>query len=772
MGQVFQAQYLPKQDSFALKLISPNFSQSPNFGAQFNQLVTVLSQLKHAHIASVLDFGQDQTLAYLVMALIDGPTLRDELTTRCKIDMPFSDLACIKIFATLAGALNYAHSQHVVHGNLHPGNIMFTPGGQIKLTDFGLTCLVSTNTLVTNPAYLSPEQAQGQPAMPASDIYALSAILYEMLIGQAPFSGKTEAELLDQQINATPPAPRQLQPNIPPQVEQIILKGLSKNPVKRYATAWDMSKALQETLGTTEKRALSTLNLSLLSSSNKLNGEDLGYKPDLTQATPSLEAPKPKPQPEPQPQPQPKSNPISAAPTSKKHLYFGLGGLMIIGVVGLVLALNFFKGEEEASLAQAIPQTNTPPILTPTLNTEDKAQVEATTTQAWLMADDDQDGLSNEEELALNTAPDKADTDADDLTDQAEVNIHQTDPLNPDSDEDGLKDGLEVAQGLSPLNNDSDEDGLLDAQDPAPLEAPTSTPTSTSTPSPSPSSTATPLPTSTPAPTASPTASPLPTSTTVPSATPTITPSPSATLSPTPSPLPIQGQLAYERAGQIYIRNLSTKEETALATGTEPHLSFDGTKLTWKEEGGIVWLDLNTGRKTQISTDAYDIYPALSTDGQKVAFINKKALYIWELGLTKNIFEVEGAPSWSPDDNWILYTLPGGLAYKYFRAGENNNLPVKIAESVFEPAWGPNWQIAFMRAGDIYIMDENGTTETQITSHPSDDYAPTWSPDGDKIIFVSERDGNPELYAIDLAGGSPQRLSNTTSAEASPSWGR
>jgi len=388
----------------------------------------------------------------------------------------------------------------------------------------------------------------------------------------------------------------------------------------------------------------------------------------------------------------------------------------------------------------------------------------------WLAGDDDRDRLSNEQEIALNTLPNKRDTDEDGLDDGDEIEMWQTDPLDPDSDGDGLKDGQEVSSGLNPLSPDSDGDATPDALDAAPLDLPTPTSTSTAAPASTPVNTPTPtvVPSSTPAET------PLPTNTPIPKATVAL-PTPTSTLSPTPTVPPLSGLIVYqETAGNsstIQSLNLSTNQKTQISpVGARPKLSPDGSKVTWQESRGIVWLDLNTGARAQVAKDPYDKDPAVSSSGQRVAYINKEALYVWETGISNSIISADQHPAWSPDDNWLVYTTYGGFAYKILIAAADSP-PIKIAENVYTPHWGSNRRIVFSREGDIYVMDENGDAQTQITTHSAADYDPAWSPDASKIIFISERDGNAEIYVINADGTNPRRITNTSTIEASPSWG-
>jgi hypothetical protein len=190
----------------------------------------------------------------MVMEFLDGPTLKAELSERRRIGQPFDPQEAARILTPIADAVDYAHSQGMIHRDLKPANIQFTSGGQPILTDFGISKIVGatrftvTGAVTGTPAYMSPEQGQGQSVDERSDIYSLGVILYEMTTGRVPYDADTPYAIIMKHISDPLPLPRQVFPQLPESVERVILKTLSKNPDDRYQTAAELVRALEQAL--------------------------------------------------------------------------------------------------------------------------------------------------------------------------------------------------------------------------------------------------------------------------------------------------------------------------------------------------------------------------------------------------------------------------------------------------------------------------------------------------------------------------------------------
>jgi WD40 repeat protein len=270
MADVYQA-YQPRLDRYvALKVLHHHLAEEEDFVSRFEREPATIARLRHPSIVQVFDFDVEGELYYMVMELIAGPTLQAELEARNLNNQPFALAEITQIFTALAGAIDYAHVRGMVHHDLKPGNIMFTREGEVVLTDFGLARVVGASHHTTSgsvygtPAYMAPEQAQGERGDGRSDIYALGIILYEMVTGRLPFEANTPFNLILQHANEPPPPPTTLNPDIPNVVEQVILKTLSKNPDQRYRNAGDLAQALRDAVGLTAEAVLTAPPLAVV----------------------------------------------------------------------------------------------------------------------------------------------------------------------------------------------------------------------------------------------------------------------------------------------------------------------------------------------------------------------------------------------------------------------------------------------------------------------------------------------------------------------------
>ena len=254
MADVYKA-YQPGLDRYvAIKVLHSFLAEEEDFVGRFEREATAVAKLRHPNIVQVIDFDHERDLYYMVMEFIDGPTLKAELRERSRMGQPFDPKETARILTAIGNAVDYAHRRGMVHRDLKPANIMFTSEGQPVLTDFGIAKIVGatrytvTGAVSGTPAYMSPEQGQGERGDERSDIYSLGVILYEMVTGRVPFDADTPFAIIMKHINDPLPLPRQVYPQLPESVERVILKTLSKNPNDRYQTAGEMAQALQQAL--------------------------------------------------------------------------------------------------------------------------------------------------------------------------------------------------------------------------------------------------------------------------------------------------------------------------------------------------------------------------------------------------------------------------------------------------------------------------------------------------------------------------------------------
>ena len=243
MGEVWAATDTILGRTVAVKLLIPALSEQSGFLERFRAEARCSAALHHANITTVFDYGEDAGSAYLVMELVSGQPL-SRVISECA---PMSAPATASILIQAANALEAAHQGGIVHRDVKPANILITPDGTAKLTDFGISRLVNTAPLTQTgqilgtAQYLSPEQAMGQSATASSDIYALGVIGHEMLTGQPPFNADTLVATAVAHLNQPPPP---LPETVPVGIRNVIIAALAKNPADRPATAADMAHAL------------------------------------------------------------------------------------------------------------------------------------------------------------------------------------------------------------------------------------------------------------------------------------------------------------------------------------------------------------------------------------------------------------------------------------------------------------------------------------------------------------------------------------------------
>lgn len=246
MATVYRA-YQPSVDRYvALKILPRHFARDPEFVGRFQQEAKVLAKLLHPHILPVHDYGESDGYTYIAMPFVETGTLADLLQGG---PMPMAQIE--RIISQVGGALDYAHSQGVVHRDVKPSNVLIDSSGNCLLTDFGIAKMVEgtaqftrTGGIVGTPAYMSPEQIRGEALDGRSDIYSLGVVLYEMATGRPPYRAETPPAIFVKHLHDPLPLPRSLNPALPEAVERVILKALAKDPAGRYATAADMVMAL------------------------------------------------------------------------------------------------------------------------------------------------------------------------------------------------------------------------------------------------------------------------------------------------------------------------------------------------------------------------------------------------------------------------------------------------------------------------------------------------------------------------------------------------
>lgn len=274
MAEVYKA-YQPSLDRYvAIKVLHPKFSDDDGFVERFEQEAALVARLRHPNIVQVYDFDVEGDRYFMVMELIEGPTLTAELEARTRFAAvyraAFTPEETVGLFSALASAVDYAHARGAAHRDLKPTNIMFTADGQVVLTDFGIARIVGAGLPLPGgrpagtPAYMAPEMTQGHPGDRLSDLYALGVILYELMTGRVPFIDETPELIMWRQAQSAPPPPTTLNPDVPAAVEDVILRALCKNPAERYPSAGAMANALREAFNISLEQMLANLPVATL----------------------------------------------------------------------------------------------------------------------------------------------------------------------------------------------------------------------------------------------------------------------------------------------------------------------------------------------------------------------------------------------------------------------------------------------------------------------------------------------------------------------------
>ncbi len=540
----------------AVKVITSDFvatADEAEYKERFLREARAIARLRHPNIVGVYQFGELEGLYYMAMVFLDGDDLRVMLKKYAEENkrMPFDDV--LKMAREVASALDYAHAQGVIHRDIKPSNIMMTSTGA-SLTDFGLALSTAEGTMgdtFGSAHYIAPEQAiSSARAVPQSDLYSLGVVLYESFAGQVPFDDPSVMSVALKHLNEPPPPPTLYNPEIPPQIEKVLLRVLSKEPKNRYETGQELVEALETALrgGDADTVELDKASLQPADESqtepnapinDSLNAYMAAVKEDSPEAQPAA-APAPPPPPPPQPsssaesaeKPEEEKKPQEEEKRKLPVFWMGIGVLAVIAAIIAILVLG--SGDDEEAGLSANEQTETAIAAMPTAT-----------------------------ETSEPTATDTIEPTATEMSEPT-----ATDTVEPTEITPGVvsSSGTEDETG-TPDATATSTPGILTATDTVePTETETVEPTATDTVEPTETETVEPTATDMVEPTETETAEPTATDTVEPTetpteeVTPTNTPMPSTTPSPTETPLPPEIELRYI-TDRFVLENISRRRQ-------------------------------------------------------------------------------------------------------------------------------------------------------------------------------------------------------------------
>ena len=246
MADVWLAEDQELGRKVAIKMLHERYANDAQFVERFRREATHAAGLSHPNVVSIHDRGEAEGSYYIVMEYVEGRTLKELIVTRGPCPVPVA----VSYTRQVLAALRYAHRNGIVHRDIKPHNVLVDHEGRVKVADFGIaragsSQMTEAGSIIGTAQYLSPEQARGAPVDESSDLYSTGIVLYELLTGKVPFTGETPVEIAMKHLSQIPDAPSMLRPEIPRDLDLVVLRALAKEPADRYRTAKEMDRDLE-----------------------------------------------------------------------------------------------------------------------------------------------------------------------------------------------------------------------------------------------------------------------------------------------------------------------------------------------------------------------------------------------------------------------------------------------------------------------------------------------------------------------------------------------
>lgn len=246
MADVWLAEDQELGRKVAIKILHDRYANDTQFVERFRREATHAAGLSHPNVVSIFDRGEAEGSYYIVMEYVEGRTLKELIVTRGPCPVPVA----ISYVRQVLAALRYAHRNGIVHRDIKPHNVLVDHEGRVKVADFGIaragsSQMTEAGSIIGTAQYLSPEQARGAPVDESSDLYSTGIVLFELLTGKVPFTGETPVEIAMKHISQVPPAPSSIRPEVPHDLDLVVLRALAKEPADRYRSAKEMDRDLE-----------------------------------------------------------------------------------------------------------------------------------------------------------------------------------------------------------------------------------------------------------------------------------------------------------------------------------------------------------------------------------------------------------------------------------------------------------------------------------------------------------------------------------------------